>query len=233
MEHTPGCVADTPELERVHVQDVYDRIADHFSRTRYAVCVSFALLVSSLFSCHFFFLHERALGLEPRPTGMAGPRGVPQEPGRARPRRGRRLWQRQVPGARGRARPAHGRLRRVPRARAHQRRARLRVPRVRRPPHAPPPWLCGLQCTPIPPLSPFLPFIHRLCLSLSAGRRHLHCGRAPLQHAGAPHPGHRCLPRPPVPSPHAPMLTSHLVLLLPLARHRSLRASCGRAAASW
>lgn len=35
---TPVRVADTPELERVHVQDVYDHIADHFSRTRYAVC---------------------------------------------------------------------------------------------------------------------------------------------------------------------------------------------------
>ena len=34
----PIHVANTPEMERVHVQDVYDRIADHFSRTRYAVC---------------------------------------------------------------------------------------------------------------------------------------------------------------------------------------------------
>lgn len=31
-------VADTPETERVFVQHVYDSIADHFSRTRYAVC---------------------------------------------------------------------------------------------------------------------------------------------------------------------------------------------------
>ena len=38
MEGTAQRVADTPEVERVHVQDVYDRIADHFSRTRYAVC---------------------------------------------------------------------------------------------------------------------------------------------------------------------------------------------------
>ena len=34
---TPG-VADTPETERAFVQNVYDNIADHFSRTRYAVC---------------------------------------------------------------------------------------------------------------------------------------------------------------------------------------------------
>ena len=31
-------VANTPEMERTFVQDVYDKIADHFSRTRYAVC---------------------------------------------------------------------------------------------------------------------------------------------------------------------------------------------------
>ena len=43
---------ETPELESVHVHEVYDAIADHFSGTRHSVCSFFTILfsLSSLFS---------------------------------------------------------------------------------------------------------------------------------------------------------------------------------------